>query len=139
MHMRLHNPLTLPTFLSLPFQWANLLHLMEPTMLVGAKICKCIYMDLTHIFGRLCVGVPQFGKDEVATPEYEHDIFCNAQVMRVIRSSLSTMEYNRVRGIVSAKEICDTLKMSHEGMRKSRRKRWIFSKKRVGSICHEEG
>ena len=72
-------------------------------------------MDLTHIFGRLCVGVPQFGKDEVATPEYEHDMFHNAQAVRVIRSSLSTMEYNKVRGIVSAKEIWGTLKMSHEG------------------------
>ena len=61
------------------------------------------------------VGVPQLGEDEVATPEYEHDMFRNTQAVRVIRSSLSTMEYNKVRGIASAKEIWDTLKMSHEG------------------------
>ena len=63
----------------------------------------------------MCVGVPQFGEDEVATPKHEHDMFHNAQAMRVIRSSLCTMEYNKVRGIVSAKEIWDTLKMSHKG------------------------
>ena len=72
MHMRpqLHNSLIVPTFFSLPFQWVNLLHLMESTMSVGVKICKCIYMDLIHIFGLLCVGVPQLGEDEVATPEH---------------------------------------------------------------------
>ena len=37
------------------------------------------------------------------------------EAVRVIRSSLCTMEYNKVRGIISAKEIWDTLKMSHEG------------------------
>jgi len=63
----------------------------------------------------VCVGVPQFGEDEVATPKHEHDMFRNAQAMRVIRSSLCTIEYNKVRGIISAKEIWDTLKMSHEG------------------------
>ena len=63
----------------------------------------------------MCVGVPQFGEDEVATPKHEHDMFRNAQAMRVIRSSLCTIEYNKVRGIISAKEIWDTLKMSHEG------------------------
>jgi len=40
---------------SLSFQWVNLLTLMEPTMPVRAKTCKCIYMDLIHIFGPLCV------------------------------------------------------------------------------------
>ena len=68
-----------------------------------------------HLRTVVCVGVPQLGEDEVTTPEYEHDMFCNAQAVRVIRSSLCTMEYNKVRGIVSAKEIRDTLKMSHEG------------------------
>ena len=68
-----------------------------------------------HLWTVVCVGVPQLGEDEVATPEYEHDMFHNAQAVRVIRSSLCTMEYNKVRGIASAKEIWDTLKMSHEG------------------------
>ena len=68
-----------------------------------------------HLWTIVCVGVPQLGEDEGATPEHEHDMFRNAQVVRVIRSSLCTIEYNKVRGIISAKEIWDTLKMSHEG------------------------
>ena len=68
-----------------------------------------------HLRTVVCVGVPQLGEDEVATPKHEHDMFRNAQVVRVIRSSLCTIEYNKVRGIVSAKEIWGTLKMSHEG------------------------
>ena len=71
--------------------------------------------------------MPQLGEDEVATPEYEHDIFRNAQAVRAIRSSLSTMEYNKVRGIASAKEIWDTLKMSHEGNEEVKEGK-IFSK-----------
>ena len=68
-----------------------------------------------HLWTIVCVGVPQLGEDEVATPEHEHDMFRNAQVVRVIRSSLCTIEYNKVRGIISAKEIWDTLKISREG------------------------
>ena len=112
MRLQISNP---PTFFSLSFQWVNLLTLMEPTMPVRAKTCKCIYMDLIHIFGPLCVGVPQLGKGEVATAEHEHDLFRNAQAVRVIKTSLCTMEYNKVRGIISAKEIWETPQMLHEG------------------------
>ena len=44
-----------------------------------------------HLWTIVCVGVPQLGEDEGATPEHEHDMFRNAQVVRVIRSSLCTM------------------------------------------------
>ena len=81
-----------------------------------------------HLWTVVCVGVPQLGEDEGATPEHERGMFRNAQVVRVIRSSLCTMEYNKVRGIASAKEIWDTLKCHMKEMRKSRRERWIFSK-----------
>ncbi|RLN07834.1 hypothetical protein C2845_PM11G11040 [Panicum miliaceum] len=67
-----------------------------------------------HLLTVVCVDVPQLGEDEADTPEYEHDLFRNAQAMRVIRSSLCTMEYNKVRGIISAKKIWETLQMSHE-------------------------
>ena len=52
-HMRLQ--LLTVAFLSLPFQWANLLILMERIMPVGAKTCKWIYMVSIHMFGLLCV------------------------------------------------------------------------------------
>ena len=41
-------------------------------------------------------------------------MYHNAQAVRVLRGSLSTYEYNKVRGLDSVKEIWDTLKMSHE-------------------------
>ena len=59
--------------------------------------------------------MPLLGEGEVVTPEHEHDLFRNAQAVRVIKSSLCTMEYNKVRGMISAKEIWKTLQMSHEG------------------------
>ena len=49
-----------------------------------------------HLWTVVCVGVPQLGEDEVATPKHEHDMFRNAQAVRVIRSSLCKMEYNKV-------------------------------------------
>jgi len=60
------------------------------------------------------LGVPQLGEGKVATPEHEHDLFRNSQAVRVIKSSLCTMEFNKVRGIISAKEIWETLQISHE-------------------------
>jgi len=68
-----------------------------------------------HLWTIVCVGVPQLGEGELVTPEHEHDLFRNAQAVRVIKSSLCTMEYNKVRGMISAKEIWETLQMSHEG------------------------
>ena len=53
-----------------------------------------------HLWTIVCVGVPQLGKGEVATAEHEHDLFRNAQAVRVIKSSLCTMEYNKVRGMI---------------------------------------
>jgi len=58
-----------------------------------------------HLWTIVCVGVPQLGEGEVVNPEHEHDLFCNAQAVRVIKSSLYTMEYNKVRGMISAKKI----------------------------------
>ena len=91
---------------SLPFQWANLLTLMEHIMHVGVMTCKVHLYGLNpHLWTIMCVGVPQLREGEEVTPEHEHDLFCNAQAVRVIQSSLCTMEYNKVRGMISAKEI----------------------------------
>jgi hypothetical protein len=49
------------------------------------------------------------------TKEQEHDFFRNAQAMMVLRSSLSSYEYNKIRGLEIAKDIWDTLQLSHEG------------------------
>ncbi|PVH34878.1 hypothetical protein PAHAL_7G054200 [Panicum hallii] len=49
------------------------------------------------------------------TKEQEHDFFRNAQAVMVFRSSLSSYEYNKIRGLEIAKDIWDTLQLSHEG------------------------
>jgi len=53
-----------------------------------------------HLWTIVFVGVPQLGEGEVVTPEHVHDFFRNAQAVRVIKSSLCTMEYNKVRGMI---------------------------------------
>ena len=50
-----------------------------------------------HLWTIVCVGVPQLREGDEVTPEHEHDMFRNAQALRVIRSSLCTTEYNKVR------------------------------------------
>ena len=62
-----------------------------------------------HLWTIVCVGVPQLGEGEVVTTEYQHDLFRNALAVRVIKSSLCTMEYNKIRGMISAKKIWETL------------------------------
>jgi hypothetical protein len=49
------------------------------------------------------------------TKEQEHDFFRNAQAVMVLRSSLSSYEYNKIRELEIAKDIWDTLQLSHEG------------------------
>jgi hypothetical protein len=49
------------------------------------------------------------------TKEQEHDFFRNAQAVMVLRSSLSSYKYNKIRGLEIAKDIWDTLQLSHEG------------------------
>jgi len=61
------------------------------------------------------VGVRELEKGEVPTSEHAYDLYRNAQALRVIKSSLSTSEYNKVRGMTSAKEVWETLQMAHEG------------------------
>ena len=81
-----------------------------------------------HLWTVVCVGVPQLGEDEVATPEYEHDMFRNAQAVGVIRSSLCTMEYNKVEELLVQRRFGTPSRCHMKEMMKSRRERWIFSK-----------
>ena len=64
-----------------------------------------LYRLNPHLWTIVCVGVPQLGEGEVVTPEHVHDLFRDAQAVRVIKSSICTMEYNKVRGMISAKAI----------------------------------
>src|SRR5438128_5297172 len=59
------------------------------------------------------VRMPKNGED--MTPEMMVDLHRNAQATSVIVSSLSQEEFNKVNGLEVAKDIWDTLQVSHEG------------------------
>ena len=53
--------------------------------------------------------------DGVITAELSQDLYRNAQATRVITGRLCAQEYNKIRGVQVAKDVWDTLKISHEG------------------------
>src|SRR5436190_7012743 len=66
----------------------------------------------------LGVRMPKNGED--MTPDMMVDLHRNAQATSVIVSSLSQEEFNKVNGLEVAKDIWDTLQVSHEGDHKSK-------------------
>uniref|UniRef100_K4AHC7 Uncharacterized protein n=1 Tax=Setaria italica TaxID=4555 RepID=K4AHC7_SETIT len=54
-------------------------------------------------------------KNGIPMAEQAQDYFRNAQVVRVIISSLCAQEFNKVRSVKIAKVIWDTLNEAHEG------------------------
>src|SRR6266498_3108378 len=64
------------------------------------------------------VRMPKNGED--MTPEMMVDLHRNAQATSVIVSSLSQEEFNKVNGLKVAKDIWDTLQVSHEGDHKAK-------------------
>ena len=66
------------------------------------------------------VGVRMPKSGEEMTPEMMVDLHRNAQATSVILSSLSQEEFNKVNGLEVAKDIWDTLQVSHEGDHKAK-------------------
>src|SRR5438132_10004492 len=66
------------------------------------------------------VGVRMPKSGEEMTSEMMVDLHRNAQATSVILSSLSQEEFNKVNGLEVAKEIWDTLQVSHEGDHKAK-------------------
>src|SRR5438105_3008948 len=66
------------------------------------------------------VGVRMPKTGEEMTPEMMVDLHRNAQATSVILSSLSQEEFNKVNGLEVAKDIWDTLQVSHEGDHKAK-------------------
>src|SRR6266540_7499910 len=66
------------------------------------------------------VGVRMLKNGEDMTPEMMVDLHQNAQATSVIVSSLSQEEFNKVNGLEVAKDIWDTLQVSHEGDHKAK-------------------
>src|SRR6266511_4250698 len=64
------------------------------------------------------VRMPKSGED--ISLEMMVDLHRNAQATSVILSSLSQKEFNKVNGLEMAKDIWDTLQVSHEGDNKAK-------------------
>ena len=60
-------------------------------------------------------------EDREITLEEVHNLHQNAQAIALLVSSLSLDEFRKVNGIESAKQICDTLKVSFEGDKSMRK------------------
>src|SRR5438105_8806577 len=66
------------------------------------------------------VGVQMPKSEEEMTPVMMVDLHHNAQATSVILSSLSQEEFNKVNGLEVAKDIWNTLQVSHEGDHKAK-------------------
>jgi hypothetical protein len=70
---------------------------------------------------------------------YIHEkIHKNAQATTVLLASLCRDEYNKVSGLDNAKEIWDSLKISHEGNNATMITKMELVEGELGEVCHEE-
>jgi hypothetical protein len=58
--------------------------------------------------------------DETLTQDQANEIQRNYQAIHIIKSSLTSEEYDKVDGLKSAKEVWDTLFINHEGTKQVR-------------------
>jgi hypothetical protein len=58
---------------------------------------------------------PQVGDEDYDSDEAAQIRHFNSQATSILPASLCQEEYNKVQGLKNAKEICDILKMAHEG------------------------
>jgi hypothetical protein len=116
-----------------PSSQFQLVHLGKPPFFDGTDYPKWAYEMKMHLYGLnqiphnyassqypssqfqlVHLGKPP-PKNDVPTVEEAQDYFRNAQAMRVITSSLSAQEFNKVCNVEVAKKIWDTLRKAHEG------------------------
>jgi hypothetical protein len=95
------------------FHLGNPHTLMEKTILSGVIKCVVIFSLHPSIWEIVENGM-HF--DSTDNPVFINEqIHKNAQVTTVLLASLCRDEYNKVSGLDNAKQIWDTLKISHEG------------------------
>jgi hypothetical protein len=83
-------------------KWMNLME--EYLMAVNPALWTIVNRGITFPTG-----------DAVLTQDQANDIQRNYQAIRIIKSSLTSEEYDKVDGLKSAKEVWDTLFINHEG------------------------
>jgi hypothetical protein len=68
----------------------------------------------------VCDGIDFSDEDEQPTPDQLQKIYCNAQAISVLTSSVDKEEFNHVDGLDLAKDVWITLRMAHEGSKPMR-------------------
>ena len=102
----------------------------KPPHFVGTGYITWRHKMQVHLIGIslalwkiVCVGVNIPNEDEPITQDQEFEIQRNMQAASIILGSLCQEEFDRVDGIDSAKQIWDTLQLSHESTKKVREER----------------
>jgi hypothetical protein len=81
----------------------------EYLMVVNPALWTIVNMGITFPSG-----------DATLTRDQANEIQRNYQAIHIIKSSLTSEEYDKVDGLKSAKEVCDTLFINHEGTKQVR-------------------
>jgi len=108
-----------PNFISVPLGKAPLLDGLKYADWVNKMKMHLIALH-SSLWEVVNVGVRMPKSGEEMTPEMMVDLHRNAQATSVILSSLSQEEFNKVNGLEVAKDIWDTLRVSHEGDHKAK-------------------
>jgi hypothetical protein len=74
-----------------------------------------LYSVSPEVWQVVCDGVDFLDEDEQPTLDQLQKIHRNAQVISLLTSSVDKEEFNRVDGLDMAKDVWDTLQMTHEG------------------------
>src|SRR5438132_13337563 len=85
------------------------------------------------------VGVHMPKSDDEVSPEMMLDLHRNAQAASVILASLSQEEFNKVNGLEFAKDIWDTLQVSHEGDHKAKLGKIELLEEELEEVCNAQG
>src|SRR5438128_2211634 len=108
-----------PNFISVPLGKAPLLDRLNYADWVNKMKLHLIALH-PSLWEVVNVGVRMPTSDDEVSPEMMLDLHRNAQAASIILASLSQEEFNKVNGLEIAKDIWDTLQVSHEGDHKAK-------------------
>jgi hypothetical protein len=80
-----------------------------------------LYSISPEVWQVVCNGVEFSNEDEQPTADQLQKIHRNAQAISILTSSIDKEEFNRVDGLAVAKDMWNTLQMTHEGSRPIRK------------------
>lgn len=86
------------------------------------------------------MDLPNCDDEDFCQIEVKQKIYYNAQACTMLISCINQVQYNKVHGLGSAKEIWNTLKVTHEGMKAIRKARIELLEGELGrfAICPDK-